>query len=177
MKIMIKHELPGFDKFRLIIANWVHPFLCGAVVVSVIACGAAGWLSGIICGCILPATAATVTCLRTCGSAAMKWNRFRLRLRLRPDRSLSLFLYAMRHALNTMLNAPCPPLYALSFCPGLKKLVAVDGTQGDFFDFCFPQNTDGHFDASAAERPDFAVKIGLAFDGLPIYRQDHIPCF
>ena len=37
---MVKHELPGTDKFRLIIANWIHTFLCGALLVSLTACAA-----------------------------------------------------------------------------------------------------------------------------------------
>ena len=37
---MVKHELPGIDKFRLIIANWIHTLLCGALLVSLTACAA-----------------------------------------------------------------------------------------------------------------------------------------
>ena len=40
MKAMIKHELPGIEKFRRIIANWIHPFLCAVLVVSLTACAA-----------------------------------------------------------------------------------------------------------------------------------------
>jgi len=37
---MIKHELTGIDKFRLIIAKWTHTFLCGTLVILITACAA-----------------------------------------------------------------------------------------------------------------------------------------